>query len=616
MQKHPLPARTRVRHRAGALPPLARVAVTLVVASLLVAACRDGGSGSSPAAESTAASVPTSARAVAGPPSFVVVITDDQRWDTLFATPRLEELAQRGVLFQNAFVDYPLCAPTRASFLAGGLRARETGVLWNGLPNGGAARFDDAVSLGTLFQAAGYATAHIGKYLNEHGEIRPRVPPGWTLWVDHERVGTSGEAPSASWSGQLLDEPELHHYRDHALRFLEDHADEPFLLILSVNEPHHPATPVPGDEALFEDFLYRGRGHGEVDLSDKPAPIRDLAGCCAPFARNVASEDEFHRNQLRALAGVDRVVDAVVAKLDELALRDRTVVAFFSDNGMLWGEHDHYTKAYPYEESIRVPLVLVAPDAAPRVDDHLVVANLDLPATLLDLAGIEADTDGASLAPLLTGSAAAWRSEFPFEYAIAPFVWAGLRTERWKYVEWGEGDVELYDLANDPYELESRHDDPAYADVLSDLAARREGHDRALAFMEPRWGQLPLARAGEPYAYELPVWGGTPPHHFAVFSGELPVGIELDPERGRLFGTPVYSESYAENRFEIAVEDASRTRHEGATQRLVKSFSFRTLTGADHDGDGIASGSDNCPHVPNPDQADADGDRVGDACDA
>jgi arylsulfatase A-like enzyme len=581
----------------------------LAIAILLGGGCRDGGDGGGDTLGAEPAKEPL---------NFVVILSDDQRWDTLDVMPEVEALARQGFRFENAFIDAPICGPSRASFLSGGRRARETGVLANGLPNGGAERFNHAVSLGTYFQAAGYRTAHIGKYLNQYAFLLPEVPPGWDYWVEREWQWTGGPAPREAIRAGYLEDPRLLHYRDHALRFLDEYGDgdEPFFLVLSVNEPHSPATPLPGDAHLFEDFRYRDRAYGEADLTDKPALIQDLASCCQRHSPSPEVDDEFFRNQLRTLVGLDRVVGEILDKLAELGKRDRTVIAYISDNGYIWGEHGHFSKGYPYEESLRVPLVLVVPGTSPRVDRHLVVANLDLPATLFDLAGIEADTDGESLRPLLAGDDPRWRTEFPIEFSILPYVWAGLRTERWKYVEWGEGDVELYDLWSDPYELQSLHDDPTHAEVLGELAERLRAHGRGLAFTGPRFGNVPIARAGEPYEYALPVWGGTPPFRFTLYSGELPVGLTLSEETGALSGIPFYAKEYRDGRFEVAVEDSSVTRHRREPQRIVKSFSMKIRPGIDHDGDGILSGSDNCPQVANPDQSDSDGDRIGDACDS
>ena len=163
--------------------------------------------------------------------------------------------------------------------------------------------------------------------------------------------------------------------------------------------------PAPGDETLFSDYEYRNRAYGEADLSDKPTRIQQT------LPLDTRQLQTFQRNQLRALQAVDRAVGAIVDKLEAKNKLAQTVLIFTSDNGYLWGEHGLQGKGEPYEESIRVPLVIVLPGIAPRTDDHLVAMNLDVPQTIFDLAGISKDTDGVSLVPLLQGDNSLWRTE-------------------------------------------------------------------------------------------------------------------------------------------------------------------------------------------------------------
>jgi Sulfatase/Glucodextranase, domain B/Bacterial Ig-like domain (group 2) len=116
--------------------------------------------------------------------NFIVILTDDQRWDTLWAMPIVQEkLMARGVTFTNAFVTTPLCCPFRTSFLSGGFYAHNTGVLTNALPNGGVSRFHDEETIATILQGAGYKTALMGKYMNGYLKIAPYIPPGWTKFI-------------------------------------------------------------------------------------------------------------------------------------------------------------------------------------------------------------------------------------------------------------------------------------------------------------------------------------------------------------------------------------------------------------------------------------------------
>jgi arylsulfatase A-like enzyme len=526
---------------------------------LLATSCDGGGSGSDPMTLGDGAAAEGSS---GPPPNFVVILTDDQPFHTMWAMPEIDALAAQGVRFTEAFVEMPVCAPPRASFLSGGFHARETGVVWNGVPNGGAKVFREDSTLGTRLQAAGYRTGYVGKWMNED-EVG-HVPPGWDRYVNRDykdgvHVG--------------YHDYRLYHYRDHALDFLDEVGDDPFLLVFSVLLPHYPAIPAPGDETLYESYLYRDRGFGESDISDKPPVIQTLSGQPSEPGWTQDDEDEFHRDQLRSLAAVDRAVGDLFARLDSLGVKNRTYVFFWTDQGLQWGEHGLTQKDYAYDESIRTPLLAWGPDVVPQDRGELIMAPLDIAATILDLSGAGGPTDGRSLRPLLRNETPgpAWRKEVFLEFVTSPFVWAGVRTDRWKYVEWGEGDVELYDLQADPYELENLHDDPAYAAVLSDLQQRRAAEPRALAFREPRYRLLPVGRVGVPYAYQLRTWGGQGRLTFSLSSGVLPAGLALSSD-GLVSGTPTEPQVARESLFDIRVCDSTERRHQSGPHCFTKTL--------------------------------------------
>ena len=217
--------------------------------------------------------------------NFVLVITDDQRWDTLWAMPIvMDKLSQGGVTFTNAFVTSPICCPSRASLLSGGFYAHNTSVLDNIRPNGGAAKFNDADTLATSLQSVGYKTGHIGmKYLNEYARIAPYIPPGWTRFINFNRPAVGQEwtdytvaKGSSTWNepsnGELLQVSQYmtDFLKDEALKFIDDYADSPFFLYFSPMAPHYPAIPAQEDANLFSDYVYRDRAYGETDVSDKP----------------------------------------------------------------------------------------------------------------------------------------------------------------------------------------------------------------------------------------------------------------------------------------------------------------------------------------------------------
>ena len=190
-----------------------------------------------------------------------------------------------------------------------------------------------------------------------------------------------------------------------------------------------------------------------------------------------AVADEIHRNQLRSLQAVDRAVGAIVAKIAALGQLEQTVFVFTSDNGFLWGEHGLIAKIRPYEESIRVPLVVVVPGIPPRTEEQLVAVNLDIGPTLFDLVGIAHATDGISLLPLLQVPQYPWRTDVLIHSFDPLGGWAGLRTKdgaaEWKYVEYAAtGERELYDLVHDPYEEHNQAALPELQPLLEQFAQR------------------------------------------------------------------------------------------------------------------------------------------------
>ncbi len=484
-----------------------------------------------------------------GPMNVVVVFTDDQRFDTLQYMPNVNtRLKPKGVTFENAYVPTPLCCPARASTYSGGFLAQNTGVLDNEDPNGGRDRFDDRVNLGTRLQEAGYKTMFIGKWLNDYPLAVPYVPPGWDTFAGRAVWATGadwsqfeylvGSTGPSSGTGKRMDASGQHHVyfeRDRIVQFLLDNPDdEPFFVFWATTPPHPPATPADGDEVAFTDFTFRGRGYGETDLSDKSPWLQRFNG------EFEFTGDEGVRLQLQSMLSVD---DSIGWILDTLAARDKlddTVLIITSDNGYMWGEHGLWGKNFAYEESIRVPLLVVMPGIEPRTDEHLVSAVLDLGPTLYDVAGVSGASDGRSLLPLLRDAGVEWRDELFFEkYGTVTWAngsWAGLRQNKWKYIQYWPGDEELYDLNADPYELENQAGNSAHAQVRTSMAARVE--ELVGLSIKPGFG-MPDGVVGEPYEYDFATWGGRPPYDWEVETGALPEGLALEADSGTITGTPL-----------------------------------------------------------------------------
>jgi N-acetylglucosamine-6-sulfatase len=505
--------------------------------------------------------------------SFVVIMTDDQRFDTLAEMPWLHEnFEPKAINFANAIVTTPLCCPSRASFLAGGLPPEDTGVLTNLRPNGGATAFNDNDTLATSLQRDGYATALIGKYMNDYLPLVQRIPPGWTQFVNTD---TPVEGEKWSWFDYHLSRgtstpdapgqpgPREHHttYMTHqitaeATRFIaETPKDKPFFLMVSHVAPHQPSTPAPEDAGLYPGMQYTGRSIGEPDISDKPAVLRNEA---LSFDRRAAVVEELPGMMLRSLRAVDRGVRDVMRALERNERLDRTVVVFMSDNGFMWGEHRFFSKAVPYEESIRVPLLLLMPGAKPRRVDAQVAANLDVPATIQRLARLENKGVGRDLTPWTRQSTVQWRDSLVLQNhselfpALVIASWSSLRTERYKYVEYDVGERELYDLVNDPLELTNIAEQPSMAGRVATMA--RELRDRIAITMTGR--HVIDAKLGRPFDHPLTAKGGTGPYTWRT-TRALPPGLALDAT-GRIHGTPTQAGNHG---FDVQVTGSKNTRH-------------------------------------------------------
>ena len=332
-------------------------------------------------------------------PDIVLILTDDQRFDTLWAMPTVRsELMAKGVSFSNGYVSNPVCCPSRSSTLTG-LYSHSTRVYTNHPkePFGGFPAFDDRSTVATWLQRAGYRTALMGKYLNGYADSY--VPPGWDRWFVTWDGGAYFDY-SANDDGVIRSfgaDPD-----DYGTDVLADQAtdlirstdpDQPLFLYFAPHAVHGPATPAPRDREAFADLEpWRPASYDEEDVRDKPAYIR-ARGALPSAAR--ASIEAFRRDQYRALRSVDRAVSDILDALTDTGRLSNAVIVFTSDNGMMWGEHGWSSKVVPYEESIRVPLVIRADAmiASPHRDDHLVL-NIDLAPTFADVAGAQSTGDG------------------------------------------------------------------------------------------------------------------------------------------------------------------------------------------------------------------------------
>ncbi|MGH2954648.1 MAG: sulfatase family protein, partial [Solirubrobacterales bacterium] len=485
-------------------PQPGRGALALAAISLLAAAVVPGGS---------AGGAPDGKRAKGErkrdrpPPNVVVVMTDDQTVESLRAMPKTERLlGAEGVTFTNSFAANPACCPSRATFLTGRY-AHNHGVLRNTRPNGGYAGFDGDEALPVWLQRAGYFTAHVGRYLTGYGRHTDplEIPPGWSEWhgaVDPSTYSMYGytlndEGALVTYGEAEVEDPADYQtdvYAAKAADLIARRAPKrrPFFLSVAPLAPHAEADPEQPDEPLgpdnprpaprhagaFDDEPQpRADSFNEADVSDKPAEIRALEPLTLGEAAALADR---YRARLASLLAVDDLVETVVGELGATRELNRTLIVFTSDNGYLLGEHRvRARKQYPYEESIRVPLILRGPGLPRDAERRQPVVNADLAPTILHYARAKRRPgDGRSLHRLIDdrrlepGRAVLvenWCQVTAPGFEPETPRYLGVRTARYLYAEWASRDAELYDLDRDPLELESRHADPAYADERAAL---------------------------------------------------------------------------------------------------------------------------------------------------
>ncbi|HEX9377650.1 MAG TPA: sulfatase [Actinomycetota bacterium] len=406
--------------------------------------------------------------AAPGAPNVLLIISDDQRADTLWGMPNVRRLlGGHGITFTHFYVTTPVCCPARAGFLTGQVSSH-TGVLDNVGPQGGAAAFDDRSTVATWLTDAGYTTGLFGKYLNGYPDLdRCGIPPGWARWH-----AVDAEPQSRYYDYLMNDEGHIHSYGEDPADYQTDvitrkvdsfvrNAPEPFFAYVTPSNPHRPAQGAPQDEEDYANLPpFMPPSFDEADVSDKP--WGDRVPPMSPDAVDTAQK--IRRHMMESLKSMDRDVGRMVSALRDRGVLDRTIVIFTSDNGFLWGEHRLQSKTWPYEESIRVPMVVRVPWIDHAVVEPRLVTNVDIAPTLTQLAGTQPGLpqDGRSIVPLLRRGNVHWRTEFLFEWegrnvvgAAGPLRYLGLHTDRYVYIEYSSTKHELYDLRRDPYELEN-----------------------------------------------------------------------------------------------------------------------------------------------------------------
>jgi arylsulfatase len=448
-------------------------------------------------------------------PNILLLYTDQQRLDTLRCagrpwaiTPNLDRLAAEGAFFEHAYVQAPVCAPSRMSFLTGRY-CSSLGVGWNGINFPEA----DATPVNQILKPYGYHTAQIGKLHFTSTIARVHMNPhptyGFDTFILSDQPGSYEDAyirwvrsidpsqvdkvrlpvhPVPQRYGHVTHKPyreecepvlfegdeDLTHsafVAGETCRYLESRRPgEPFFAIAGFFAPHMPLVAVERFVRMF-------------DPADMPLPVmsederRQMIATGAAYAGWSDAQWQLARVYYAALvAEVDASVGRILQTLDRLGMTERTLVLFTSDHGEFIGDHGRIQKGMPGHDCItRVPLLARLPGriAAGRRISAL-VEHVDVVPTMLDYAGIQSPqfVQGRSLRPLLEGSASEHRQDVLTESFLAGQSQATIRTRTHRYNTGANSGEILYDLEADPHELTNRAADPAAREVLSDLRHR------------------------------------------------------------------------------------------------------------------------------------------------
>jgi N-acetylglucosamine-6-sulfatase len=429
---------------------------------------------------------------VAAKPNILVIMTDDQAVESMRVMPNVRTLlADQGVTFDNSFVSYALCCPSRATYLTGQYTHNHT-VWGNAAPNGGYYKLDSTNTLPVWLSRAGYQTVHLGKYLNGYGTRNAtEVPPGWGEWygsVDPSTYRfynyTLNENGRTVTYGTGAANYQTDVYARKAVDIIRRQAVDPRPFFLSVaflaphsggpREPGDPAgqaTPVPAPRHknyFAAQPLPTPPSFNEADVSDKPAGIRNRP-LLTP-ARQAALRENYQQ-RLESLLAVDDAVAQIVNQLNAIGELGNTYIIFTSDNGFFHGEHRvPQGKVLLYEPSIRVPLIIRGPNVPAGQHRRQLVENIDLAATIVAATKVQPGRvlDGRNLLPFARNPLLHSGRDLLLETP----TYAAIRTPGWLYAEHVTGERELYDLFRDPYELSSLHMNPRYERIKADLARR------------------------------------------------------------------------------------------------------------------------------------------------
>ena len=387
-------------------------------------------------------------------------------------TPGLDKLAAEGIVFENAFNTTPLCSPSRASILTG------TYAHNHGIKNNYIHWTGQKTTFLEHLKIAGYDTAFIGKW-HMPGTGLPEMPfldlfvsytyrEGQGSYVNCPLIVNGRETPP----GKKYLTEEL---TDRALAFIEKRVSgsgdrKPFCLYLSHRAAHPPFVPPDDIRGMYK--------NEKIEMPPQVDSWFSKTNGNVFQGIMMGSYANQYRKYCEVITAMDRQIQRFLSRIDGLGLTQNTIVIFAADNGMMWGEHRSHGIRRPYEESIRLPVVVRCPwlIGDPGGYRSQMVLNLDIAPTLLDIAGLPLpeDMDGESVLPYLTdrdkAGRTAWLLEFWKYYPENTPGYVGIRSKTHKYVEY-EKTLRplLFDLVTDPAEHNNLYGTPAGNKLLPEL---------------------------------------------------------------------------------------------------------------------------------------------------
>jgi arylsulfatase A-like enzyme len=422
-------------------------------------------------------------------PNILFIMSDDHASHAMGCyssrineTPHLDRIADGGMRFDNCFCTNSICTPSRATILTG------TYNHVNGATTLATPLDNRLQTYPKLLRSSGYQTAVVGKWhLGQGPRHEPtgfdfwQVLPGQGLYHDPEMIDPHGRRVFRGYVTDLI--------TDMSLAWLRKRdRSRPFCLMCHHKAPHRPWEPDEKHAHMYDD----------MDIPE-PETFDDDYRTRASVPEGLIEAEEkrwkyqrYIKDYLRVVASIDDNVGRLLDYLDEEGLAENTLVIYTSDQGFFLGDHGWYDKRFMYEESLRMPFVVRYPrEIQPGTINKDIILNVDFAPLFLDLAGVDVPDafQGRSFRPLLQGHRPAdWRQSLYYRYWMHKahhnvYAHYGVRTLRYKLIyyyadalgqlgaidETYEPEWELFDLQEDPYELNSVYDDPRYADVVREL---------------------------------------------------------------------------------------------------------------------------------------------------